>query len=641
MRKRIVYYSKRDMLIGSNLDRIEAFLSTFDEQNELDVNAICEFYNIKLYFDNDLYLLTWDDNKKENFKNIIDGVFLRIREFWSSKDSKAIIGYLGNIETAYKKTYWQQLVYFQVYKKINAPDFSTVLSSFPFEIYHILSIKILVDHFESEVRLFLLSDPKTAEFLLSNTEVALRNENKNLYFPKSLSQTDKEQIILNYINSGHPNLNYIRLIENSKDADFKLSPKTRLKARKKSEELNDSIFEKGTSQKLAISVAYSPDQVEPLKILKDAELTEYSYGALFLDQITNNFDLFSLFKHLFVFIDSQGLINLTSKRNEMVSLEKIIMRSKNEYFTGYYFNRKNILSNLQLISFESYLGMKNNSIEKLIISFIHDYLIPEFQIIGLRLQFGSENLNYLEKIRVLAPELESLLKQYQLFVKDNEINFELLEINSNPIRFSEICSLNHKKYAYPKEEALNNLMHIFFSDQCLAYYIKPFESKYNCLYDLLTNEKVQTNQFEDYQGDIINELINMNEVMVDQDKCVIIKNELKIYLIGQLYNHEVISYWNYPEEIRVILDEMEKENLIYFEDTLFSKQEINYLNFYLNKKEYTNGRDLRNKYLHGTNPYSKEQHKSDYHALLKLLILILFKIDDDLTINKDIERILK
>jgi hypothetical protein len=85
--------------------------------------------------------------------------------------------------------------------------------------------------------------------------------------------------------------------------------------------------------------------------------------------------------------------------------------------------------------------------------------------------------------------------------------------------------------------------------------------------------------------------------------------------------------------MRSILDELVSENLIKYENTLFSKQEVNYFNFYLNKKEFTNGRNIRNKYLHGTNKGLEKTHEYEYYILLRLIILTLLKITDDLTLR--------
>jgi hypothetical protein len=77
------------------------------------------------------------------------------------------------------------------------------------------------------------------------------------------------------------------------------------------------------------------------------------------------------------------------------------------------------------------------------------------------------------------------------------------------------------------------------------------------------------------------------------------------------------------------------ENIILFESSLFSKPEQAYFNYFLNKSEFTNGLDLRNSYLHGTqaNPDDRQEHEYAYFTYLKLLVLALLKIEDDLIIK--------
>ncbi len=81
---------------------------------------------------------------------------------------------------------------------------------------------------------------------------------------------------------------------------------------------------------------------------------------------------------------------------------------------------------------------------------------------------------------------------------------------------------------------------------------------------------------------------------------------------------------------------MESRGIVTFESTLLSRNEQDYLDFYLNKSKFTNGYDLRNSYLHGTNVYDENQHQADYYSILKLLIIIVIKINDDLCLKEDL-----
>ena len=83
---------------------------------------------------------------------------------------------------------------------------------------------------------------------------------------------------------------------------------------------------------------------------------------------------------------------------------------------------------------------------------------------------------------------------------------------------------------------------------------------------------------------------------------------------------------------------MASENIILFGSSLFSKPEQAYFNYFLNKSEFTNGLDLRNSYLHGTqaNPNETHTHEYAYFTYMKLLVLTMLKMDDDLQISNAI-----
>ena len=64
-------------------------------------------------------------------------------------------------------------------------------------------------------------------------------------------------------------------------------------------------------------------------------------------------------------------------------------------------------------------------------------------------------------------------------------------------------------------------------------------------------------------------------------------------------------------------------------NTLFSIPEQNYLNYMLNKSEYSNGKDLRNRYIHSTYPIDVRQQEQDYMIMLKIMAVIIIKINEE------------
>lgn len=629
---RVIFFSKEDSAYVHYFKKVESLLDNVNFNQDFEINDILEFYNIKKYFDNEIYIPTWDDSTKDHFKKAVNQLWLITRKYFLTISNQTIINELKSIEYGYKKDFWELISNLHIYKQIDQETFSSVLKNEPFHVDYILKHKILVTHFSAELKSFLINYEKSAELLLSNFEQDHKHDFPNLHFPKSLSLSDREEIISKYIDRDDANLNFISLIVYSNSNELKISTRTKLKAKKREETLGDSLLQNGTSWKVGVHITLSEDQTEPVKYSSKDGILEVSYSKKFLDQHNTHSQLFSLFERLFRYTDNEGLITLVSKESELDVMETIFMKSKNEYSMGEKFYRKDILSIMQIALLDYHLTRNKDSIENVIESFIAKFLNVRFPIKDLRFKFAKSDTGFLEKIRIIAPEFDFLLKQYQLYVQDGKIDFELLEFSSEPLRLSEINSLVSVKYVYANSPEIGILKSNFFSDQSMLYYVEPFKEKYNNLYDLLTNENVRFEDFKDYQKDGIKYFVDKKYLYIDSDDFVKINNEILLFIVSQLNKNGVLSYWHYPLVVRNSIDEMLNSSLLISESKLLSKQEIMYFNYHLNKREFTNGLDLRNKYLHGTNTSSEEKHKTEYYILLKLIVLILFKMKDDLLI---------
>ena len=90
------------------------------------------------------------------------------------------------------------------------------------------------------------------------------------------------------------------------------------------------------------------------------------------------------------------------------------------------------------------------------------------------------------------------------------------------------------------------------------------------------------------------------------------------------------------EEFHAILTKMINEGKLEFESTLFSRNEQDYFNYYLNMSEFIDGYDIRNSNLHGTQIGDRKSdiHYSRYLQILLLIILIVIKINDDICLSE-------
>lgn len=633
---RIVFYSKENMATSHNLVKAEKLLNNFNSEKNLTLNDLLEFYNVKLHFDNDLFLPKWSKSDREKYNQIVEENWSSLKKRFQKINDLNIEEIINELEYQYKSNFWELVNKLSIYKNVSHSTFSDILKNFSSQINYILPQKNIVQKFNKVIRDFLMNYKNSAEVLLSQFEEKKSDRNSpRFYFSKSLSLSDKEEIISTYLDREDSNLNYVRLAQKSKDSnELKLSDKTKYKAKKKAEEQNNEIIDKGHTWNIKVQGELSKDQNEPVIFKNENGLIEATYSEKYLDGIENQVNLFKVFSYLFNYTDETSLIYLVSKTSELDVMERVIgLKSKNEYEIGEVFTRKEMLSIIQLHLIENYLKRKNSGIEQVINSFIahiNELLEPNNLIFQIRVSDSPE----LDKIRTLLPDFDFLLKQYKNLADDGTINIELLQVSSKPIGFSQITSQNTQKYLYSNDKLILKLKHIFFSDQSHMYYTETFGTKHTNLFDLLTQETVNIEDFANYQKDTIQTLVEDGYLKINNEKNVEIDKITFIYIIREIHRNELLSYWHYPKFVRDEIDLLIEKKMLFNETTLFSKEEVKYLNFYLNQKIYTNGYDLRNKYSHGTNTQSEDKHKSDYYLILKIIILTLLKIEDDIIINK-------
>lgn len=639
---RIQFYSIGDLASGDNLSKAEPILKEKVKNVYEDINDIMELYNIKKYIDNEVYLKVWTEKDINTYKSKVIEYGKIVGLFMSKINSANVCVYFEQLIHGYTNSFWELVNNQKIYKQIPAENFASILSSNPHEIRSILCHKDLVAYYKNVLQIFLLNYPQSAEILLSIYECQNDVHSRDMHLPKTLTIQDKENIILKYLESEDANLNYFKLIQQARDrCDFKVSPKTRLKAKQRYKEEHDRLFEGriNSSLKYGVSVAFS----EGMDKIKQGEIEDnicnYSYNGNFIKRNNDNYSLFHNFKLLFEYMDEQGRIDLISKKNDLGLLEKIAgVHSQNEYMVGIAFSLSEMTSHTQIIAYHKYLDNLGCSLENVIEDIFTTIFSQKYNFADNARLMIPINISYLERVRLLAPEFESVLKQYKLFVEEGCIDFDLLQIVSSPCTIKEIPSLVSNKYIYLNEEnnEIVGCSNLFFSDQSGLSYVSPFkDKKYTCFFDLIVNENVDYNNYENYQKTKIDYLIEKNMIFIDNDNFVQIANYERILILKDLRENEVASFNYYPPEFQEEVIKMEEENMLFFDSSLFSKPEQSYFNYLLNKSEFTNGIDLRNSYLHGTqaNPKDIQLHQYAYFVYLKLIVLVLLKIEDDLLIS--------
>lgn len=640
---RIKFNSKENLANGYYLLKCEEILRDEIKSAYADINDVMELYNIQLYIDTKLYLNNWTSQDIVQFEHKVNVFKKIIGRFLSNINDGNIIEYCKDLSFEYNNSFWHLIDNRNTYKQFSKTKFIEILAVKPSLIHLILTNRNLVDYYKTELKNFLLSYKKSAEILLSIYSVKSDILKKKKYVPKNLTIADKENILTSYLDSEDTNLNYLELIENVKNEnDFQISDKTRLKAKRLFNQKKKELFAKSTALKYGVNVSFERNLTNIKDAFTDNEnIIHYKYSTDFIEDNENPHTLFKNFKYLFEYIDEQNRIALVSKASHISTIEGIFgIEAKQEYKTGISFTLLESTSLAQINGYSNVLDKLGITIENVLQSVFTEFFQEEYNYDSKAvLSIPNATSSYLEKIRFLTPELESILKQFKLFVEDGTIDFDLIRISSSPTSIKDIPSLNSNKYIYLNKEnkKLNDTLYLLFSDQSLLGYVELYDDKnYNSFFGLLINENLNIDLFEEYQKNDITYLINDGLLYLDEKGFILISNFERIYILRDLYENDFASFYHYVEDFQKEILLMATENLVVFESSLFSKQEQSYFNYYLNKSEFINGKDLRNKYAHGSqaDPADLNQHAYAYFTYLKLFVLVLLKMDDDLKIWK-------
>lgn len=520
--------------------------------------------------------------------------------------------------------------------KVSSIKFEELIRLDEVILYDVLKYKKIVKGYGEIIKKVLLEDNSSAKILLDKYEMNIDLGNKKIYLPDELTKDDKEQIILNYIDSPIAHLNVLEVIRNIRNrSEFSISPKTKLKAKIRIDK--EKYLSKNLGIETEFCVSFSKKQTEEIIFEDEGEKIKYSYSSNWIEENKDFNTLLNNFIYLFDYADWQMRITFVSKMIEMGILERtVFFRSRYDYPNGITFKSKNILALLKMTSYYLELEKNNIRLEEIIEWFFKSYVKEEFGVEGFTIKLPSKNSTYLEKCRIIFPEMESVLRQYKLYVEDGYINKELLEISSTSLDYGSLPSiLTEKKYVYGKGEKFEKVRYYLTSDQCMLTYVKRIGDKYENFYELICNELVNINDYiENYNYDI-NWLVDNNIIVVKSNGDIKWKDEVIVAIFMDLSINDVISYWRYPKTFRNKIDELKENDFLEFSCSLLSKPEQDYISFLLNKNKFSNGYDIRNKCIHGTQANSengKETHKVYYMYAIIVFIICIIKINDELCI---------
>lgn len=154
---RVIFYSKQDLSGSRNLQNAERIIKNFNSDSIVEINDIIELYQIKLYFDNDLYLNEWSFETKAKYIKTVNSFWNVITASWNKINDKNILKYFQLIDYQYHDSFWILSNKLNTYKRITSQSISRILKNDRFNIREFLKQKSLVNYFFTSIKDYLIN----------------------------------------------------------------------------------------------------------------------------------------------------------------------------------------------------------------------------------------------------------------------------------------------------------------------------------------------------------------------------------------------------------------------------------------------------------------------------------------------------
>lgn len=197
MLDRVCFFSKNDLSVGYYLEIAEKRIREVSEGNvPTDLEGIIELWHIRRMIDDDCRLLRWTDTYYYTLKDYTCRYNNTIARFFNNLNPKTLKDEFDRLEWTYKKTFWEIIEAYKLYKLIEPDILRTILDGNINYIYDILECQGIVEKNKDTIREILLSEADSA-LILIDKYVARRdtNHHSELFLPSNLTLNDKEPLV--------------------------------------------------------------------------------------------------------------------------------------------------------------------------------------------------------------------------------------------------------------------------------------------------------------------------------------------------------------------------------------------------------------------------------------------------------------
>jgi hypothetical protein len=632
MNWRVKFYGLKDQGTYFHAEQAVKVLERYDPSaTALSVSDVLQLYNTQLFVEHSVFPASCTDKERETYQALIPKLRTTVGRFFSTIRDETLASVVVDVEYQYHSDLLELFARHKVYDRCSAATVLSALEQTNIGVGAMLTNQRLVQCYDQDVRTRLISDPRNAECLIG--KYLDKDAQHPVYLPASFTDADARALLDSYLDYDDANPNFIRLIVTARPTqENRIDAKLKLKAKRKHDAWTEEFFRNNAGMQSGSIVSISDTQADPVTLSQNGLIAKFSYSRRWLEEHLDSPTVLNNFLYLFEFADHRMLLTLPSFQADLGVHERFMgVTGKTDYRSGIVFRFKDESSFLQTALYTQFLQTRDIELESVIAWFFAEYLKKEFGATNFTFIPSSKTSSYLEKARHLFSEMESVIKQFSLFAQNGELDTDLLTITSDPVVYKKISSLLAGKYVYPDNDnqQIQAILYLLFSDQSGLTYINDNLRATNGA-QLLFDNQVAYDDFYSYQKPSIDYLLDLG-VLENADARVQLADIGQFRILQTLFHAEAASYYHYPAQSRLCIDDMVAKGWLVREDSLLTHTEGSYFNYYLNQSEFSDGPDLRNKYLHGTQAGGDDErlHFSTYITALKLLIALVIKMNDE------------
>ena len=617
---RIRYYGPDDMTYNMHLHKSEQYVEAFDydieNQTLLDV---IEMHNVLKYLPATTIA---NDDEVDTFKKAAKGI---IGSYVSRKELDGLSTEYEALYNHYKEDFWEIFVDYQLIKKTTVPQFQDFIERNNVYIVLLLQEKAICDKYHVPLKKILLKEPKNFELFLSKYD---SDSARDYEFPHNISNDEINDWARRYCEWEDANPNYLlQLSLWSSHHQKKIDDRIILKAKRAREVQLNKYFDGKGGFSWSLEVGFVPDIPTGFRFEStNGTGFKVNFDKTWLDEERDYPTLMNNFIYHFGFFDLMGRFLLIGSQHSSESLFDIIQtKSKHGYNTSLDFKIKRIYFGLTFQAYFDYLAFESLDLEELYAFCYNELFQSAYNVKGFSCNPSPKENGFYDRCKLLIPEMDSVLKQFDFYQRYGEIDADLFEMQSKTTGYREIQSLQERKYIYLNSEDAKTISKLLFDSG------SSLSSGEGSFYEQILNGATLDDFAERRIGIVLDYLENNNVIGYEAQNRIYFKDLVLIRAYRTIWESGYCSLFDFSDAfLAKVQQEVEKGNLRYG-NTLFSEQESDYISYVMDDKKFSNTLAIRNKYTHGSfSKRSAHEHKGHYMELMLIMLLYTVKINGEL-----------